>query len=162
MGKPLIILLAPEADPNRDLERLLGQQGFEVFKPQRVAGLALEEGRPVVVFVDSGGPDHGPALETARQLRQLSRITPIFFIVRHSSEAKAIAAFRVGVTDYLQWPFSHGVLFETIGRHFTCPSNAAQLASEQGEPRFIRLDPRMLALKSYIVRAAALDCNVLT
>ncbi len=168
MDKPLILLLAAETDFNLDLERHLTHQGFEVLRPKQgiKADLLFQGARPALVIIGSSGPDPAPALETASRLRRQSLATPIIFIVQDSSEAKAIAALRVGVTDYLKRPFSYEELLESIrqqllaSRQNSLPHSTSP-PPEDGEPVFIGLAPRILELRSYIARAAALDCNVL-
>lgn len=168
MSKHLILLLAAETDVNQDLQRHLTHQGFEVVRSAQKAeaGHLFQSGRLTHVIIDSAGPDPAPDLETASQLRRQSGATPIFLIVRHSSEAKAIAALRAGVTDYFKRPFSYGELLESIRRHLPVPRqesppDASSLPPGEGEPVFIGIAPHILKLKGYIARAAALDCNVL-
>jgi DNA-binding NtrC family response regulator len=166
MNKSLILLFAAETD--QDLERHLAHQGFEVLRPQpgTEADFLLQRDRPALAIIDSSGPDPAGDLETASRLRRQSPVTPIIFIVRRSSEAKAIAALRTGVSDYLKRPFSFEELLESIRRHYPLPPpgsspDAASPPPEKGEPLLIGLAPRILDLKGYIARAAALDCNVL-
>jgi DNA-binding NtrC family response regulator len=168
MSKPLILLLAAETEFDQDLQRHLTHQGFEVVRsvPQAEVGHLFQSGRLILAIIDSAGADPAPDLETAGRLRRQSRDTPIFLIVRHSSEAKAIAALRVGVTDYFKRPFSYKALLESIRRHFPGPrqesrEDASSSPPAEAEPVFIGAPPHILRLKSYIARVAALDCNVL-
>jgi DNA-binding NtrC family response regulator len=168
MSKPLILLLAAETEFDQDLQRHLTDQGFEVVRsaPQAEAGHLFQSGRQILAIIDSAGPDPAPDLEAASLLRRQNGATPIFLIVRHSSEAKAIAALRAGVTDYFKRPFSYAELLESIRRHLPgprqeSPPDASSLPPGEGEPVFIGIAPQILKLKSYIARAAALDCNVL-
>lgn len=168
MSKPLILLLAAETDFNKNLERHLARQGFEVLrsKQRTETGLPFGGGSPALAIIDSSRPDPALDFETAGYLRRLSRTLPILLIVRHSTEAKAIAALRMGVTDYLKHPLSHAELLESIRRHLpglrqNSPPDDFSLPPEKGEPVFLGLDPRILEVRNYISRAAALECNVL-
>jgi DNA-binding NtrC family response regulator len=168
MIKSSILLFAAETDFNLDLGRYLTHQGFEVLRPKQGAEVdVLYQGdRPALAIIDSYGPDPAADLETASRLRRQSLVIPIIFIVRYSSEDKAIAALRAGVSDYLKRPFSLEELLESIRRHYPIPpQNSSPESSspppEKGEPLFIGLDRRILELRGYIARAAALDCNVL-
>lgn len=167
MSKPVIFLFASPTDLDRDLNRCLTHEGFEVVRSKQVAKADLLScSRPSLVIIDSSTPDSAADLETADRLRRRSCATPILFIARHSSEAKAIAAFRAGVTDYFKRPISYEELLKSIRRQLPPlrpDSLPAALTSppEEGEPIFIGLDSRMLEIRSYIARAADLDCNVL-
>ena len=168
MVKSLILLFAAETDSNHDLGRHLIHQGFEVLRPKQgaEADFLLQGDRPALAIIDSFGPDPAADLETASRLRRQSLVIPIIFIVRCSSEAKAIAALRAGVSDYLKRPFSLEELLESIRRHHpTHPQasspNSSSPPPEKGGPLFVGLDQRILELRGYIGRAAALDCNVL-
>lgn len=168
MSQPVIFLVAPESEGNQDLQQRLAFQGFEVLwsAPGPEAGHLFQDAGPDLAIIDSPGPDPAPDLETASLLRRQNRRTPIIFIVRHSSEAKAIAALRAGVTDYFKHPFPYQELLESIRRHLPMPRkesapDAPDSQPGEGEPTFIGITPNILKLKSYISRAAALDCNVL-
>jgi DNA-binding NtrC family response regulator len=168
MDKVVIFLFAPETDYNQNLHQHLTSQGFKVLwcaaRPE--AGHLFPDAGPDLAIIDSPGSDLAPDLETASLLRRQSRDTPIIFIVRESSEAKAIAALRAGVTDYFKRPFSYRELLESIRRHFPLPGQKSSQGAPasppgEGEPTFIGITPQVLKLKSYISRAAGIDCNVL-
>ena len=133
---------------------------------QTEACRVFQEAKPDLTIIDSCGPGDRDDLETVRLLRRQSRGTPVFLIVRESSEAKAIAALRAGATDYFKQPFSYRELLESIRRNLPVPrsqSSDEPSPSQAGEtePTFIGATPHILTLKGYIARAAAIDCNVL-
>jgi DNA-binding NtrC family response regulator len=168
VSKPFILLLAEETDFNQDLQQRLAHQGFEVLRSihRTEACHLFQDAGPNLAIIDSPGLDPAPDLETASLLRRQSRDTPIFLIVKHSSEERAIAALRAGVTDYFKRPFSYKELLESIRRHLLLPGQESSQEAPSsppgnGEPVFIGITPQILKLKSYIARAAALDCNVL-
>ena len=99
-------------------------------------------------------------------LRRQRPDTPVLLIVQESSESKAIAALRAGITDYFTQPVSFKELLESIRRHLPgagAESAGNQPASQAGDPRpgFIGVTPPIRKIKDYIARAAAIDCNVL-
>ena len=168
MLTPLICIVSEESSSPEDLRRHLTQHGLQgVRSVRRTEALKFfEEVKPDLAIIDSRGKDAGQDLETARLLRRQHRNTPVFFIVRESSETKAIAALRAGVTDYFQRPLAYRELLASIQRHLPVPGATSPVEPdspqvEEAEPIFIGVDPKILNLKSYIVRAAAIDCNVL-
>jgi len=168
MTKPVVFLFAPDSEDNRDLQQRLAAHGFAVLRPERRRQPCqpIQDDGQAVAIIDSPGHDPTPDLETAMALRRQSRQIPILFIVRDSSESKAIAALRAGVTDYLKRPFSSEELLESIRRHLSGFPNGAWAGATpnspaEAEPTFIGVTADILKIKSYIARAGALDCNVL-
>ena len=168
MSTPLILILTGNSDFNHELPQHLTQQGFKVVRSCRrtEAGNPLHEAKPDLAIIDSHGNDAVEDLETVRLLRQQHRGIPVFLIVRQSSEGKAVAALRAGVTDYFKRPFLYQELLESINRHLPLPRKESapdgpDSQPGEGEPTFIGITPHILKLKNYISRAAALDCNVL-
>jgi DNA-binding NtrC family response regulator len=166
MGKPVILLCAPASASSRELQEHLKLQGFEVVRPDRRAEAChlFQGSGPDLAIIDSPGHDLAPDLKTVSFLRRQNRGTPIFLIARHSSEAKAVAALRAGITDYFKEPVSYGELLESIQRHLPPPGQASPPpASPEGEiePTFIGETPPIQKIKDYIARAGAIDCNVL-
>lgn len=168
MDQPLIYILSEDNDSPEDLQQHLLRQGLKVVRSiRRTEALKLfEEAKPDLAIIDSANHDGEHDLEMLRLLRRQSRGTPVFLIVRESSEAKAIAALRAGATDYFKQPFSYRELLESIRRNL--PVRRSQSSDEpspsqtgETEPTFIGATPHILTLKGYIARAAAIDCNVL-
>jgi DNA-binding NtrC family response regulator len=168
MLNPLICIVSEESSFPADLQRHLIQHGLQrVRSVRRIEALKFfEEVKPDLAIIDSRGKDAGQDLETARLLHRQHRSTPLFLIVRESSETKAIAALRAGVTDYFQQPLDYRELLASIRRHLPVPATPSPVEPDspqvgEAEPTFIGVDPQIINLKSYIVRAAAIDCNVL-
>ena len=106
MSRPVIQIFRDGKD-NPGLQKYLKQVGFEV-----VVSASLDEGlnlfqkvRSDIAIIDYYGAPEGKSLEVAKLLQQQRQPTPVILIVRESSEAKAIAALRVGVNDYFKSPF---------------------------------------------------------
>jgi DNA-binding NtrC family response regulator len=165
MSQPVIQIFR-DGKANPGLQRYLKQKGFEV-----VVSVSLEEGlnlfqkvRSDIAIIDYYGPPAGKSLKVAKLLQQQRQTTPVILIVRESSEAKAIAALRVGVSDYFKRPYSHEEMLESIRRHLKrSPRNASNGKPEESgaDLTFIGESPNINKIKEYIVRVAATDCNVL-
>ena len=115
----------------------------------------FEEVKPDLAIIDSRGQDPGQDLETVRLLRQQHRSTPVLMIVRESSEAKAIAALRAGVTDYFQRPLAYREFLASIRRHLPAtgkasPGEPPSPQAGEAEPAFIGATARILRIKKYI------------
>ncbi len=164
MKRPVILLLEKKGRFAQELQRTLGQQGYEVTIPSRaIDPLQLfHETKPDLIISGSylDGPDG--SLEVAGRLRQWSPQTPVILIVEESSEAKAIAALRFGVNDYFRQPVSYRELLDSIGRYLP--------ASMEGKPApkeantgigFIGETSSIRKIKEYLVKVAATNCNVL-
>jgi DNA-binding NtrC family response regulator len=167
MDRPLILFLDDKNSLNQDLPQHLSQQGFKVVRSSRGTEEAfelLQGANPDLTIINSNHSIRD--LETAELLRRQSRGTPVLLIVQESSESKAIAALRAGVNDYFKQPVSYRELLASIRRHLPVPPAATAGATPpspagETEPTFIGATPRILKIKSYIARAAAIDCNVL-
>jgi DNA-binding NtrC family response regulator len=169
MKRPIVLILEGERNFNQDLQMHLSQQGFEVIVSfQNTQALHyFQKAKPDLAIIGSYRHDISEQLEVVRWLRQQSQTTPVILIVKESSEAKAIAALRVGVNYYFKRPVSPEELLASIRRHLPGSLRKAPAdkpASEEPEtwpPGFIGETPCMRKLKEYIIRAAAIDCNVL-
>ena len=99
MKRPVILLMARKRNLTQDLQKTLGQQGYEVIIPSRDTDplQLFHETKPDLIITGSYLDGAGGSLEVSRRLRQWSPQTPVILIVEESSEAKAIAALRIGV-----------------------------------------------------------------
>jgi len=168
MLNPLICIVSEASISPDDLQGRLTQHGLQgVRSVRRTEALRFFESvKPDLAIIDSRGKDAAQDLETVRLLHRQHRSTPVLMIVRDSSETKAIAAFRAGVTDYFQRPLAYRELLASIRRHLPAtgkafPGEPASPQAGEAEPVFIGAAARILKIKRYIARAAAIDCNVL-
>lgn len=168
MRRPVILTLTGEKNLSQELREHLAQQGFEVIVSFRdtEALYLFKETKPDLAIIGSYRDDSWEALEVARWLRQQSPTTPVILIVQESSEAKAIAALKAGVNDYLKRPVSYTELLASIQRHLPGSLGKAPGDKPASTDPGARLDllgetPGMRKIKEYLVRAAATDCNVL-
>ncbi|PIU52601.1 MAG: hypothetical protein COS90_10665, partial [Deltaproteobacteria bacterium CG07_land_8_20_14_0_80_60_11] len=116
MLNPLICIVSEESSSPDDLRQRLTRHGLQgVRSVRRTEALRFfEEVKPDLAIIDSRETDAGQDLEMARLLHRQHRRTPVFLIVRESSETKAIAALRAGVTDYFQRPLALRELLASI------------------------------------------------
>ncbi|MGA8570957.1 MAG: sigma-54 dependent transcriptional regulator [Desulfobaccales bacterium] len=165
---PVILILEEEGRSLEDLKKHLRQDGSEVIVSFRnLEFLSLfQKDRPNLAIISSNRNSTWDALEVAGAVRQQDRTTPVILVVHVSSEAQAIAALRLGVTDYFKRPVSLAELQASIRRHLPgYPRKALAAQSASGKPwlwlGFIGETPRIRQVKQYVTRAAAIDCNVL-
>jgi DNA-binding NtrC family response regulator len=168
MSQPLIHIVSADKHLPGDVLQYLTRHGFKVIQSgrQTEAFRLFQQCRPDLTVIFASEADNEADLETVRLLRQQSRTTPLVLIVRDSSERKAIAALRAGVTDYFRGPVASRDLLESIQRHLPAPQpdpSPGVPASQDltTEPAFVGVSPAILKLKDYLIRAAAMDCNVL-
>jgi len=122
----------------------------------------LQEKPPNLVIACSNGGDARKGLELIRQVRQLSKSTPVIFITGQSSERLAIEALRAGADDYFKFPFSDDSL-QTSLKRLLCGTEASSTATSSSQvAQAIVGDSRsMNEVKGYIIRVAATDSTVL-
>jgi DNA-binding NtrC family response regulator len=168
MKKPVIFILEGENDFNQDLQKHLSQQGFEVIVSFRNSEFLplFQKAKPDLAIIGSHQNSAWEVLKVAGWIRRQNPTTPLILLVNESSEAQAIAALRVGVNDYFKQPVSPAELLASIRRHLPGSLGKAltnKPASQETETRrdLIGETPCMRKLKEYIIRAAAIDCNVL-
>ncbi len=168
MKGPVILILEEEGGFLQDLENRLRQDGPEVIVSFRnLEFLSLfRKTSPDLAIITSNRNSAWDALEVAGEIRRQDRSTPVILLVHESSEAKAIAALRLGMNDYFKQPVSLAELLASIRRHL--PGRPGKAPAEQAASvkpwlwsGFIGETPRIQQLKQYLIRAAAIDCNVL-
>jgi DNA-binding NtrC family response regulator len=122
----------------------------------------LQEKPPNLVIACSNGGDARSGLELIRQVRQLSKSTPVVFITGQSSERLAIEALRAGADDYFKFPFSDDSL-QTSLKRLLCDTEASSTAtsSSQVAQAMVGDSRSMQEVKGYITRVAATDSTVL-
>jgi DNA-binding NtrC family response regulator len=113
---------------------------------------------PDLAIVGSIHGDGASGIEKGRSIRLRFPDTPLVFITGRSSEELAIAALRLGVSDYLKQPSLAEQLVFTVKRLLNLP-NASQSAAAAipmiGESKAIR------ETKQFIRQFSRIDSNVL-
>ena len=106
-------------------------------------------------------------LDMVEQIRVQDSKIPIIFITQYSSEAKAIAAFRAGVSDYFKKPFSYEELLASTRRHTLDGSGLvskkylAAMSESKNDQTIIGDSSPIRNLKAYLSKVANTDSNVL-
>jgi DNA-binding NtrC family response regulator len=166
MDRPLILVLEDKPGLHPDLPQHLSHQGFKVVRScSGTEALDLLQGAiPDLAIININHSRRD--LETVKLLRRHSQGTPVILIVQESSESRAIAALRAGINDYFKHPVSCKELLDGIRRllpgiRAESFGNQPGFREEEPGPGFIGETPLIRKIKDYIVRAAAIDCNVL-
>ncbi len=155
---PTILIVEKSPALVIDWHRLFGELGAVVLHcPSEVEAFDTvqhQEGGLVILESDED------VLAWARRLRSLSGNLPIIMYTATSTEERAIAALRAGVTDYVRQSHGPDELVRAVKR-WAAPSGPAPDCSLKrgrpiaGESAFAR------DLRVRIAKAAANDCNVL-
>ena len=124
---PLILIIEDEPPMRRFLRATLRAQGYQAVEAGSAReGLAQAAGRnPDVILLDLGLPD-ADGLDTARELRRLTR-SPIIVLSARGQEQDKVAALDRGADDYLTKPFGVPELLARVRvalRHAALPANA--------------------------------------
>ena len=72
--------------------------------------------QPDLIIVCSFRMDPEDKLNVIKKIRWFDKRVPIILITRFSTESRAIAALRAGVSDYFKVPFSSETLIQRIFR----------------------------------------------
>jgi DNA-binding NtrC family response regulator len=101
----------------------------------------------------------------ARDVREKNPTAPIILLNRHSSEERAIAALRAGVTDYFKTPYSDADVADRILRNLSRVNPPNQSVDHRNPDRqyaeFIGESARMLEIKARLEQISRTDCSVL-
>lgn len=163
----VLLLIAAGAEGRASAWRTrLAASGMEVFDCLSAADARRRftanghAPRVAVVSVD-GTP---AALHTAREWLAEAPAPPLVLFLRDSSEAVAVQALRLGVTDYLRTPTTdqevvHAVL-HACGRTPRSPAAAVPGLRPAASPIIGDSEP-IRHLRSYISRVAGTEANVL-
>src|SRR6266478_6620001 len=90
---------------------------IEEINSEHAAGEALRKNTPGLVIVGSCDAGCIACLRTVAVIRQHSREVPIILVAKEGTEELAIAAFRLGATDYVKHPFTDAQLTEVLQRN---------------------------------------------
>src|SRR5271165_301810 len=110
----------------RILHRMLSDEQYKVETSQSVAdALAAVEQKPFTVYVmDYKLPD-GSGLDVAERVRSKWGPAPIIFISGYDPSAVALRAEKLGITDFLEKPFSREIICNAVKKAIDSPKKAA-------------------------------------
>jgi len=119
MKKPVIVLVEHDDVQRNQLHSLLLRQAFEVITLPDANGifrLFRQKQEPDLLIINPSLNATIDGLEVIRLLRQRNRDLPVLLLAPNGSEELAIAALRLGITDYLKPPFSCEELLTSVHR----------------------------------------------
>ena len=161
MKKKTILVLNGQDISSGDLRILLESLGFGVILGEREAiALTMAQERQVdLVIVGSGGSLAPEELCVVKQIKEINRSMPIFLVAKNGSKAHAVAAFRAGVEDYIDYPCSAEELLRSIQAGLSQEEENSQEFGLSGP--IIGESKPMREISRFIRRVAATDSTVL-
>jgi len=113
----------------RILHRMLSDERYTVQTSQSVAdALASVEQKPFDVYVmDYKLPD-GSGLDVAERVRSKWGATPIILISGYDPSAVALRAEQLGISDFLEKPFSRETICNAVKKAIGSPKAAPELS----------------------------------
>src|SRR5215813_10978154 len=154
-----ILLLGGTNTPGFIIERACGDFQLEILRPPKSEAVFIDP-PPHLIILTLSDDQPFTDLELLDRLKIGARRIPVIAIAVQSSEALAIAAFRAGCRDYLQYPYTQDELAAAIQRCVARSGSAAELPGA-GLGRLIGNSPVIQGLKRYIERIAPRSSTVL-
>jgi DNA-binding NtrC family response regulator len=161
MEKNTIYILNGGDIPAEDLRIHLHRLGYEVrTERDESLSLSLAQGGSadlLIVGCKETDPDHD--FQMVKRIRESDRRVPIVIVSTNGSKAHAIAAFRAGASDYLDFPCSREKLRERIQANL---SQTKDLSGQRHASKPMVGNSRaMREINHFIQRVAAADSTVL-
>ena len=102
MKKATLLIFGMDDLFRQNLKGKFFSQGFLVFEAgsESEISVSLKEFSPDLIIISSTKSSSEHGLKEVQAVRSLEKYLPIILITKFSSEARAIAALRAGVTDY--------------------------------------------------------------
>jgi DNA-binding NtrC family response regulator len=161
MKKKTVLVMKGQGIFCDDLRILIESLGFEVILREReTIALTMAQERQVdLVLMGSCGAEAPEELCVVKQIKEINHSMPIFLVVKNGSKAHAVAAFRAGVEDYVDYPCSADELLRSI---------RARVPLEEENSQEVGLSAPMIGeskpmreISRFIRRVAATDSTVL-
>jgi DNA-binding NtrC family response regulator len=161
MKKKTILVLKSRDISSNDLRILIEGLGFEVILHERetIALTVAQERQLDLVIVGSCGPEASEELGVVKQIKELNSSVPIILVAGNGSKEHAVAAFRSGVEDYIDYPCSAEELLRSIEARLPQEEETCQEVGLSG-PMIGESKP-MREISRFIRRVAATDSTVL-
>ncbi len=158
--RPCIVIADTDVMLWRDLKKHLSLDGLEIIRVRdKDRALKYCKSRnPVIIIIGSDTKEPSDGLKLVESIRGWNQRTPIILVAKKSSEELAIAALKLGVTDYLKASSPYESMLKSIKRI---------MADHEIEPRpeedsdLVGNSDSMQEIKSYLSRIAGVDSTVL-
>jgi DNA-binding NtrC family response regulator len=113
----------------RILHRMLSDEQYKVETSQSVAdALGAVEQKPFDVYLmDYKLPD-GSGLDVAERVRSKWGATPIILMSGYDPSAVALRAEKLGISDFLEKPFSRETMCNAVKKAIGSPKAASELS----------------------------------
>ncbi|UCF90315.1 MAG: sigma-54-dependent Fis family transcriptional regulator, partial [Desulfobacterales bacterium] len=127
----------------------------------------FEHQKPQLVLILSSKETLENELTAVKKIRGRDPQVPIIFLAKYSSEARAIAAFRAGVSDYFRVPFGREELLASVQKCLQAVNvRASAYSAASGfegwpNPPMIGQSQPMQEVKAYLQKVAATDSTVM-
>jgi len=115
--QPLIVIVDDEASIRRSLEGVLKDEGFSVIVAEdgESAIRILMTSRPNLVLLDIWMPGMD-GIETLKKIREIHPTLPVVMISGHATISTAVAATRLGASDFLEKPLDLSATIQVVRR----------------------------------------------
>ena len=165
-----VVVVEGRADVRHRVREQLAQHGYTVVAVPEATGLArvIRTHQPALVVLGVLHDDAWESLKMAEQLRAQHPHLPLILLMPQSTEALAIAALKVGVTDYFPPPLAFDALVGSIDRCLAThshrpgePGATDKAVGDLGQAQLVGESGAMQAVKAYLGKVALADSNVL-
>lgn len=163
-------LLILENDPElREKWRIALKNSFhieEIYSEDAVEE-AVRRNTPSLVVLGTCDVGCQACLRSVAVVRKHSLKVPIILVAKNGSEELAVAAFRLGVTDYLKNSFTDAQLIQALeGNGLSARPHSDLTPEPLSDPQLaahplIGRSPAILHLQSHLQKLAPASCNVL-
>ncbi len=161
MKKKTILVLKSQGISGCDLRTLIESLSFEVILSERetaALSVALERQIDLLVMA-SCGSEVSEDICVVKQIKEINRFLPVFLLAKNGSKAHAVASFRAGVEDYIDYPCSAEELLRSIEARLPQEKDPSQ---ESGSARSMVGESKpMREIGRFIHKVAATDSTVL-
>ena len=159
--KKTVLLLKGEGVSSDDLRIPLESVGFEVLLRERetIVLSVAQEKQVDLVIVGSCGSDAHEELSVVKQIKAINSSLPIILVAKNGSKAHAVASFRAGVEDYIDYPCSTDEFIRSIKSRLPHEDRTSKVLKLCG-PMIGESKP-MREVSRFIRRVAETDSTVL-
>ena len=169
MENPTVLIFGRDEILHRKLKTRLVRHDFRVNHVRATSNVfkAYNRIKPDFIIIYSTRNCSEDKLNIVENLRKMDRNVPIILSTRYSSEARAIAALRAGVSDYFRVPLSTEELLLSAKKLVLGKSdyNPVDRESRKSGGKIDQIligdSKRMTEVKSYLLKVAKTDSTVL-